>query len=67
MTRPAPASATSEIIKDRLRRLLMMLDANATERRAIDAEITRLGRAYVEERGEFMAPTVERLRRDLSA
>ncbi len=68
MTHPTPASsATSEIIDDRLRRLLMMLDANVTERRVIYAEIMRLGRVYVEERGEYLAPTVERLRRDLSA
>ncbi len=65
MTRTIPGQVHATSAK--LRRLLMALDANAAERRAISVEITRLGRAYVEERGEFMSPTVERLRRDLGA
>ena len=48
-----------------LRNLLNARDAAERELASIDAQMLAYRRSYARERGEFMLPTLERLRREL--
>lgn len=52
--------------EDRLRILLPMRERAEKELREIDAMIADWSRRYADERGEFIRPTVEQLKRRLA-
>lgn len=60
-----PTEPSGPSVEDTLRSLLADRDKAAEALRQIDAMIAEQGRAWVRAKGEFMAPTVERLRREL--
>lgn len=58
-TPPAPST------EDLLRLLLVERDKAAAILRQVDALIAEQGRAWVRAKGEYLAPSIERLRREL--
>lgn len=67
--KPAPALklvATEPTDEDVLRMFLRDRDQAAREIAAIDEQMLAYRKRYAAERGEFMLPSIERLRRELA-